>query len=270
MLADFTELSRQLFVEAFSKETEDGFHAAYEGKPLSMLTLTVPTLYSPKSETRLVSERLIIEPLNEQHISMMEFCERPPDGDILTLRSQKATAIGNTALHPGIVIGDVLHPGSIVADYEVSFTSGRVKQVDTLTDRPAKMTIAGALSAAEEGLKYVRSGGSDDDRPSVLMELIRLANRRSKYSDRPLPKHTWFQFDLQMHPDLPLNGEENVGFLRRYYGTMRESIMSQTENLERFKSMNHPLSDKMAENITRYEAAKARAKKILEDLGEKT
>jgi len=269
MLADFTELSRQLFVEAFADETEAGLHPAYEGKPVSMLTLTVPTLYSPKSETRLMSERLIIEPLNEQHISMMEFGERPPDKDILALRSQKARTIGETVLHPGIVIGDVLSPGCIVADYTAEFTSGAIKQVDTLTDRPAKMTIAGALSAAEEGLRYVRSG-DDDDRPRVLMEIMRQANRRSKYSDRLLPKHTWVQFDLQMHPDLPLNGNENIGFLRRYYGAMRESIINQTENVERFRRLNHPLTDKIVEGIARYEAAKARAKEILEAHGEKT
>lgn len=269
MLADFTELSRQLFVEAFANEAEDGLHPAYDGKPISMLTLTVPTLYSPKSETRFVSERLVIEPLNEQHISMIEFGEHAPDSDILKVRRQKATAIGETALHPGVVIGDILSPGSIVADYTVEFTSGMIKQVDTLTDRPAKMTIAGALGAAREGLAYVRSGDGDD-RPSVLMELIRYANRRSKYNDRPLPKHTWAQFDLQMHPDLPLNGQENIGFIRRYYGAMRESVMNQRENLDRFRAMNHPLTDKVAENIARYEDAKARAKEILEAHGEKT
>jgi hypothetical protein len=266
MIADFTETSRQVFVETFNMEAENGLHQAFIGKPLSMMTLEVQTLYSPESGTKLESERLYIDPLQDGHINSLKFSNRPPEGSIIELRRQQASAVGAVILSPSTTIESVLRPGHVASDYRAGFVDGRTKQVDTFKERPAKIVIASALNYAEGYLEHLR-GGIDANKDN-LTTILQMANRRLEYGKRVLAKDTWAQFDFRITPELPLNGNESTGFLRRYHGQMRESVMRREEQLRRLTILGGPMVEQAEATISRFSDAKACAKRFLEERGE--
>jgi len=271
MIADLTETSRQLFIEAFNRETEDGLDPSMMGKPLSMITYRTSTYYSPESGTDLTSEHLYVNPLHEEHIDALKYGDRRRDKDIAELRCQQAARVAATILTPDVVIGDVLLPGCAAADYRARFSDGRTKQVDTFAARPAKIVIAGGLTYASNHLERLRAADRDaSPRDDMLTAILHLVNCSAGYNKRIVPEDTLAGFSLRMVPELPLNGQESIDFLRRYHGRMREELMHKVAYLEHIKSRDaiSIFVQSIEEDIARFSDAKARAKQLLEEKGE--
>jgi hypothetical protein len=236
LMSLYEQRGRDLFVEAYEQSHEQQFDRLYEGKPLSYLSLVITRGVPAEAikqgpKTGLIQEQLILHASDDVEIlgAQLRWREHP---EIIQVREATARKVGNMVL-TGSFKASSLSNEAIRTEYIAHFNDNRIRTVSTDYDKPAKMTLLGALGFVEDADGYVQS--AEYTRPFVS-RLIALANLASDDPSRVI-RHKW---TLAMYPDLPLNGFESVEFLEQYRDAMNTLVENNTARLLQSKKINLP------------------------------
>ncbi len=240
MVVEFNELSRTAFVNAFERLSEDGLPAAFEDKPLDLMYLDaskrVPKFM--RVDGAVVDERLLVEPLNEEHVSYIPdtlgFRDTPED--VLENYRDIARRIGETTLHNGLDIATVLPVEGIVADYTAFYPGVRTRHISTFKEKPAKASIVAGKFFAEQAIHEINTPFEDKhfdlgNFQKVVAAMEDLSNQGG------VVRHS---LSFQKVPGLPLNGHEPKGFLNAYANTMLDRTITTAARLQRAKELGYP------------------------------
>jgi hypothetical protein len=232
MLADYSEVSRQLYIGAYNALAGQEIEPGLAGKPIQFLRLYVNHVFDPAVHSLpkgIFNEELAIKPKTELFVGSAlpgrpEYEEAPED--IQDYRRSLYKRVMDTAISPGLNIEDVIVPGTIFAAYVAYTKKGDVAH--TLfpeAGKPVKARISAATYLAEQALDYVMANGVEHD--------WQISEKYPTEDEESLN----VKFELMIDAELPLNGNEPVSFLLQYLDAMLTYAEEGRKKLAEYEQM---------------------------------
>jgi len=258
-LADFRDLSRQVFVAAYEREIGENMHPGFQDKPLTSLYLSV-TSDTREPELGVISmtnERMVVQPIDGTIVDRLDahpYYQNLPD-DVKERYGKIGAGLSAVALSKELVIANILPMEAVDATYATYMSDDTIRTAGIFMEKPDKMRITAAKCFAAEVLKYVQSDsfvGQEASEESVEQ-----------------PSGMSHVFWLDMEPDLPLNGFEDRGFLTIYRREMVRRYNSVNADLQKLINKNkiddddREMMEQMSDFMETYKMAVVRADRIL-------
>jgi hypothetical protein len=248
-LADFRDISQQVFARAYEQELGEDMHPGFEDKPLTSLYLTIeggvqePVL----GMVTTIIEKMTAQPINEgitNRIDSHPYMTHLPE-DVKERYTKIGEGLSAVALSKGLSIISVLPMEAVNSNYAAYMSDDTIQTAGVFMEKPDRMRITAAKYFAQTALRYVQS----DEFASM---------------DADDTEFSHF-FGLDMEPNLPLNGHEHRVFLIEYRREMiRQHNRAQAYLQNRTESENdEALAEMLEKHLVDCANAVERADRIL-------
>ncbi len=264
MLADFNAQAHEAYLTAYETYFGDEIHAAYIGKPLGALTLSVAkVLTDPEHrDDPIRGQRLTVRPMSNEDAAFVpahQTMGSMPE-DVHRYYAATAASVSSIPVQKNLDIRSTFPVAGVAADYKAALTDelfkGPTHHVETFwfMEEPTEHGLALGKKFAKESQMYAKA---------------RALDIRAKSPDygRAIMNATGINigFELEMSSDLPLNGHEPKPWLNAYATQMAINAQTYGAIVERYEAQNG-MDAIVADYRNKYDTALAaynRAEKLL-------